>query len=262
MDKWRETVDFVRLEMLLANCGSEWVKICIHTETQTRSQGLFILYCQFIQCKLEIFFAVNFCSKKRKLVIKISKCKNCLYDWLKMTDFFAGDCWVFAKICFFGQGFWKCYALFSILFPVSLSYSVSQIKKRVPSCLDKNQQYFLLMTCSQEANKSSAKKFIPYLGSIKPWSTKIEQRKCFNAEIVGLSVRYLLPHIDLHDFFTYTAFSCPNELLLCSIMYILTPLPLLFVRLWMKYTEKSPLLSDFPQLRNAQYREKAKMYRC
>lgn len=163
MDKWRETVDFVRLEMLLANCGSEWVKICIHTETQTRSQGLFILYCQFIQCKLEIFFAVNFCSKKRKLVIKISKCKNFLYDWLKMTDFFVGDCWVFAKICFFGQGFWKCYALFSILFPVSLSYSVSQIKKRVPSCLDKNQQYFLLMTCSQEAKQIFSKKIHPIL---------------------------------------------------------------------------------------------------
>lgn len=31
MDKWRETVDFVRLEMLLANCGSEWVKKSVST---------------------------------------------------------------------------------------------------------------------------------------------------------------------------------------------------------------------------------------
>lgn len=188
MDKWRETVDFVRLEMLLANCGSEWVKICIHTETQTRSQGLFILYCQFIQCKLEIFFAVNFCSKKRKLVIKISKCKNCLYDWLKMTDFFAGDYWVFAKICFFGQGFWKCYALFSILFPVSLSYSVSQIKKRVPSCLDKNQQYFLSMTCSQEAKQIFSKKIHPILRfhktmEHKNWTKKMFQ--CWNRWLIS-----------------------------------------------------------------------------
>lgn len=66
MGKWRETVDFVRLEMLLANCGSEWVKICIHTETQTRSQGLFILYCQFIQCKLEIFFCSQLLLQKTK----------------------------------------------------------------------------------------------------------------------------------------------------------------------------------------------------
>lgn len=137
---------------------------------------------------LRFYFAVNFCSKKRKLVIKISKCKNCLYDWLKMTDFFAGDCWVFAKICFFGQGFWKCYALFSILFPVSLSYSVSQIKKRVPSCLDKNQQYFLLMTCSQEAKQIFSKKIHPILRfhktmEHKNWTKKMFQ--CWNRWLIS-----------------------------------------------------------------------------
>lgn len=111
-----------------------------------------------------------------------------MHEWLKTTDFFAGDCWVFAKICFFGQGFWKCYALFSILFPVSLSYSVSQIKKRVPSCLDKNQQYFLLMTCSQEAKQIFSKKIHPILRFLKTmehknWTKKMFQ--CWNRWLIS-----------------------------------------------------------------------------
>ena len=106
----------------------------------------------------------------------------------KNDRFFCRRLLSFCKDLFFWPRFLEMLCPVSILFPVSLSYSVSQIKKRVPSCLDKNQQYFLLMTCSQEAKQIFSKKIHPILRfhktmEHKNWTKKMFQ--CWNRWLIS-----------------------------------------------------------------------------